>query len=149
MAMTPQEIDLFVAEVLHHAPDLESVSRALRRLVVQLVESGFEVSMRFDIPASSVTRNPGTEGGHVRLNPTVGFVALYDLAHELGHLGDPAERVDPFEQLRREERAWLRGWEALMAADAALAEQRQDFEHRREQCLADYRAEADAYRGGR
>ena len=147
--MTKQEIDLFVAEVVHHAPELEHLSDVLRRITVRLVEAGFDVSTRFDISASSVTRSLDGEGGHVRLNPTVGFDALYDLAHELGHLGDPAERADPIEQLRREERAWHRAWEVLLVEDATLAERLEDFERRREECLAGYRADAHAYRSAR
>ncbi len=140
--MTAEEIEQFVKEVVHHAPVLAGRAPLLKRLVVHLVANGFEVSTRFDSGASSVERTVGTESGHVRLDPTVGADCLWDLAHEVGHLDEPAERVDPVAQLRREEGAWDAGWIVLLNADATVAASRADYERRREECLDDYRAAA-------
>jgi hypothetical protein len=140
--MTPQEIDHFVDEVVHHAPAVSQRAPLIKQLVERLVEEGFDVSTRFDIPASSVERTPGVKGGHVRLNPTVGEDCLWDLAHEAGHLGEPPEKCDAVEQLRREEAAWAAGWILLTKEDPSIAASRDAYERRRDDCLRGYRAAA-------
>lgn len=141
--MTAEEIERFVKEVVHYAPAVAQHAPLLKRIVERLVADKLEVSTRFDIPASSVERNlDGTEGGHVRLNPTVGEDCLWDLAHEAGHLGEPAETCDAVEQLRREVVAWDAGWRLLMKEEPSIASSRASYEKRRDHCLDGYRKAA-------
>ncbi|MCC6874786.1 MAG: hypothetical protein IT378_10815 [Sandaracinaceae bacterium] len=141
--MTAEEIERFVKEVVHYAPAVAERAPLIKRIVERLVASELEVSTRFDIPASSVERPlDGSNGGHVRLNPTVGADCLWDLAHEAGHLGEPAEKCDAVEQLRREEAAWDEGWALLMREDPTLASSRTSYEKRRDYCLRCYRKAA-------
>ena len=144
--MTPEDVDRLVREVAHHAPDLEPRTGLLRCLLNRLVASGFEVSTRFDIAASSVERSlDGDEIRHVRLNPKVGVDCLWDLAHEVGHLDDPPENADPVEQLLREQRAWEAGWRQLVECDPAIQGSRADYDRRRDECLKGYQQAASRF----
>lgn len=147
--MTPSEIERFVEEVVHYAPDVGVYTSVLKRIVERLVAADFVVSTRFDTPVSSVTRHlDGTAGGHVRLYPKVGLNCLWDLAHEAGHLDEPTAEADAVEQLRREEAAWDAGWGLLVSEDPSIASSQAAYERRRDDCLEGYRKAAIHQRTG-
>lgn len=141
--MSPDEIKRFVDEVLHHSPGLTAHRSALESLACGIVGHGLDVATRFDEPVSSVERHTHDGGGIIRLNPTVGDDALWDLAHELGHLDEPPIKgLPPDQQLTLEEKAWQRGWEILLELEPGLITRKTKFDTRREDCLRTYRTAA-------
>lgn len=142
--MTDAEFETWIREIAEKSGPKSPQSDAVRCVGEVLRRGRYGLGTRYDKPISSIERYEHEVGdlvGFVRINPIIGPAAVWDLVHEFGHSKiEPAPPgCDRATRLRIEGAAWEKGWSELMLLADHLGSSVQEFQVRRDFCLAFYR----------